>query len=68
MSDISLNTALLARTRRWLAALAMVAGNLSSEMVNPWACRLIKPAQQRTQPAPGDRLRRAPNGWPHTLD
>ncbi|MFL6708395.1 MAG: hypothetical protein ACJ8HI_09330 [Massilia sp.] len=70
MSHLSSNTAdtLATRGKRWLTMLAMVAGNLSSELVNPWACRLVKPAQQRTEPASPDRQRRARNNWPHNLD
>ena len=56
------------RGKRWLTMFAMVAGNLSSELVNPWACRLVNPAQQRTEPASGDARLKARNNWPHTLD
>ena len=36
--------------RRWLGMLALVGGTLSAELANPWACRLVNPAQASTRP------------------
>jgi hypothetical protein len=43
--------------RRWLGTLALVGGTLSSELANPWACRLVKPAQASTRPLSTERRR-----------